>query len=462
MSELADEKMREAEELMRQAEAMMAHARELIQRAEEAERLAYQDALTGLPNLNQLRQVLEFNLKQAQRYNRPMALVAIDLDRFRIVNEALGFKSGDELLVQVAERLKGMVRDSDALARRGEDEFMILLSELQDVSQAEMVARRVMELLTEPFTVQGHPLHVGASLGIAHFPGDSETAQDLLEHADAALFDAKERGRAGYQVYTQGLQEKLRRRLQLENELHAALQNEQLVLLYHPIVLLSTREVIGVEALLRWNHPTHGTIPPSDFLPLAEESGLIVPIGDWVLQECCRQLKGWKAAGLDLFVDVNLSRRQLLHADMASGFLRVLMEAQVEPRDIVVDVSEDHYATDPRVRSVLAELGGGGVRIAVDDFGTGLSSLKTIRLSQTKILKLDSTFVAGIPGNRQYLSICVAVIRLAESLNMRSLAEGIETQKQYDYLLNNECQLGQGFFFGRPVPASEVAAIVKR
>ena len=464
---LAEERLQQADERFRQAEELMLQAQEILARTqardEEAQRLAYVDQLTGLPNLNHVRQVLDFNLKQAHRYERTSALLSIDLDRFRIINEALGFKTGDELLVLVAERLQGIVRESDLLARRGEDEFLLLLSELHESSQAELVARRVLELLhDEPFVVQGQPLHVGASLGISLCPDDAKSTQEMLEHADASLYCAKEQGRGRFQVYSEGLQQQLRRRLVVENCLFEALERSELSLLYHPIVDLTSREVVGVEALLRWTHPELGEVSPGEFLPVAEESALIVPIGDWVLRESCRQLKAWKELGLDMFIDVNLSRRQLLHADMASAFLRVLEEAQLDGRDIVVDVSEDHYTSDPRVRSVLADLGLGGVRIAIDDFGTGLSSLKTIRLSQTKILKLDSTFVAGIPGNRQYLSICVAVIRLAESLNMRSLAEGIENEKQFEYLRKNECHLGQGFYFCQPMPAEQVAEGARR
>lgn len=459
---LAEERLRRAEERLREAEELMRQAQELHARAEAAQKLAYQDQLTGLANLHQLRQVLEFNLQQTLRYRRLTALLHIDLDHFRIFNEALGFKAGDELLIQVAERLRTTVRGSDLLARKGEDDFLLLLSELGAPDQAELVARRVMALLADPFLIQNLPVHVGASVGISLCPIDARSAQEVLEHADAAVFCAKEEGRARLQVYSGGLQEKLRRRLLLQSELHEALEQQAFRLLYQPIVDLTTREVVGVEAFLRWTSPTQGPVPPLEFLPVAEESGLIVPLGDWVLRECCQQLKRWKRAGARLFVDVNLSRRQLLHADMARSFLDTVREADLEGRDLVVDVAEDHYTNDPRVRSVLGDLGEGGVRIAIDDFGTGITSLRSIRLGQTKILKIDSTFVAGIPGNRQYLSICVAVIRLADSLNMRSLAEGIETEKQFEYLRNNECHLGQGFFFSEPVPAEQVVSLARQ
>ncbi len=456
-----DEKLALAEERLRQAEERFRAAEELMERAQELQRKASQDELTGLANLPHLRQVLDFNLQQVLRYGRTSALLLIDLDRFRIINEALGFRAGDELLVQVAARLATTVRGSDLLARKGEDEFLILLSELNDPGQSELVAQRVLNLLHAPFTVQSLPLHVGASVGISLAPKDAQATFEMLEHADAALFHAKEGGRGRFCVYSEGLQERLRRRLLVETHLHEALERNQFRLLYQPIVDLTTRDVVGVEALLRWTDETLGPVEPGEFIPVAEESGLIVPIGDWVLRECCGQMKSWKEAGVDVFVDVNLSRRQLLHADMAVSFLQTVREAELEGRDLVVDVSEDHYTSDPRVRSVLAELGQGGVRIAIDDFGTGLSSLKSIRLSTTKILKLDRTFVAGIPENRQYLSICVAVVKLAESLNMRSLAEGIESEKQFEYLRKNDCHLGQGFYFSPPVPPEEIAPLVK-
>lgn len=468
--------LQEAEERHRQADELLAEAEEKLRQAAELQPQTHEDQLTGLPNAAVLRHHLDFMVEQVNRYGRSAALLAVDLDRFRFINEALGFRTGDELLRQVAERLKSMMRGSDVVARAGEDEFHVLLSELSSdndkykpaeelrnliKSRAEAVAKRVLDALAKPYEIQGQTLHLSSSIGLSLAPGDALSAEEMLEHADAALYSAKELGRARCQVYSEDIQERLRRRLLLENQLHTGLREGQFKLFYQPIVLLDSREVVGVEALVRWDHPEMGRLMPREFLPIAEESGAIVPLGDWILGEACSKLKQWRNDGMNLFIDVNLSPRQLLQADMAATFLKTVEDSALRAKDVMVDVGEHVYTLDPRVRAVLDELGESGVRIAIDDFGTGLSNLKAIRLTQTKIIKLDSTFVAGIPANRQYLSICVAVVRLAASLNMRSLAEGIETEKQYEYLHKNECHLGQGFYFSPPVEPEKIPALVR-
>ncbi|MBI3928436.1 MAG: EAL domain-containing protein [Armatimonadetes bacterium] len=484
--ELAEERLREADEKSQLAQEMLESARErysgFVQGAEklsdeQTQRLAYEDPLTGLPNLNILRQYLDFTLKQVVRYQRSAALLAVNLDGFRTINDAMGFKAGDELLVQVGARLQDMFRGSDVVARRHEDRFLILLSELgaegdQDLpreqvverltQRVQMIAGRVHGLLSEPFAIQSQPVHVAASIGISLCPGDAEASDEMMEHAEAAVQFAKRKGRGQIQLYDAELRERLWRRLTLENELQSALRHGQFVLFYQPVVELSTRNVVGVEALLRWNHPQMGQISPLEFLPVAEETGLIVPVGEWVLETACTQAKHWQAEGLELFLNVNLSSRQLLHAGMADHFLQAVRSCGLEGYDVVVDVTEDAYmAHDPRIGSALARLGEGGVQVAIDDYGSGVSSLKTIRLARTRILKLDQSFVSGIPDNQQYLSICVAAIRLAAGLNMRSLAEGIENEKQYKYLHANECDLGQGYYFSKPVLPEGIPGLVR-
>lgn len=447
---------------------------------QETHKLAFEDHLTGLPNLNILRQYVDMNLKQVFRYHRAAALLVIDLDRFRVINDALGFGAGDELLRQVAERLKSTIRDSDILGRKGEDEFCILLTQideevtadqaLHDRQRAQLgdrarhVASRVAEVLGPPFEVQGQRIHVFASVGVSLCPGDAENAQQLFEHADVALSYAKEQGRSRAQVFSPELQELRMQKLVLENQVRLAHADGQFLLHYQPIVELSSRNIVGVEALLRWNHPQIGLLHPRDFLAVLEETGLIIPLGEWVLKEGTRQLSEWTSLGLELFVTMNFSPRQLLQADLIPNLLNVLGENKIEPRQLVVEIAESTATTmDPeRMSRVLNELGEVGVRVAIDDFGTGLTSMKTLRLEHTRLLKLDRTFVAGIPAERASMSVCLATIRLAATLNMKSLAEGVETERQCNYLSKNECDLGQGFFFSPPVSAAEIPELVRK
>ncbi|MGE0488759.1 MAG: putative bifunctional diguanylate cyclase/phosphodiesterase [Vulcanimicrobiota bacterium] len=463
----------EAEEKLRQADEKLA----LLpspERQEELARLAFEDELTGLPNHNTMVRQIDFNIKQVVRYGRSTALLAIDLDRFRLLNETLGFSAGDGLLIQVAERLRAQMRVSDVLARRGEDEFLLLLSHLGDTdeeitkpeldqvsSRAEHVATRLMEKLREPFSIKGQPLHVSVSIGISLAPGDASSADELLEHADAALYSAKELGGGRIEIYSRELQERLTRRLTLENQLASALRAGEFFLHYQPIYLLDSREVVGVEALIRWEHPLRGTLGPAEFLQVSEETGLIIPLGRWILQEACRQLATWRSMGFDLYLDINLSPRQLLTADISNDILATLQRHMLVGRDLVLDVSEKTFMMDERIRVVLEELGRSGVRTAIDDFGTGVSNLPSMKLGRTKVLKLHSTFVSGIPNNRRDLSVCVAAIQLAASLNMESLAEGIETQEQFQFLWNNGCRLGQGYYLSAPVAPSAIPALLR-
>ncbi|GMU52428.1 MAG: hypothetical protein AMXMBFR33_15740 [Candidatus Xenobia bacterium] len=471
------ESLQQAERRITQLEERSHHA-EVVD--EETHKLAFEDPLTGLPNLNIVRQYVEMNLKQVFRYHRAAALLVVDLDRFRVINDALGFGTGDELLRQVAERLKTAVRDSDILGRKGEDEFVILLTQIdEELSQepelkdrqrqqlgerARHVAERVAEVLAPPFELQGQKVHLFASVGVSLCPGDAETPMQLFEHADVALSYAKEQGRGRSLVFSPELQELRMQKLLLENQLRLAHTEKQFVLHYQPIVELSSRNVVGVEALLRWQHPQIGMLGPRDFLHVLEETGLIIPLGDWVLKESTRQLRAWGDQGFDLFLTVNLSPRQLLQADLIPMLLDVLGQNQIEPRHLVVEIAESAATTmDPeRMSRVLTDLGEAGVRVAIDDFGTGLTSMKTLRLEHTRLLKLDRTFVAGIPGERASMSVCMATIRLAASLNMKSLAEGVETERQCNYLTKNECDLGQGFFFSPPLAAEEIPDLIRQ
>ncbi|MBI3925121.1 MAG: EAL domain-containing protein [Armatimonadetes bacterium] len=448
----------------------------------ETQRLAFQDSLTGLPNLNLIKQYLDFTVKQVVRYGRPAALLVLDLDRFKVINDAMGFKAGDELLVRVSERLQAAIRESDALGRRGEDEFLVLLSELNLGGEAgggpashhqveyvrrnvEMVVSRVVESLSRPFTVQGQKFYIRASIGISLCPGDSETAQQMLEHADSAMYHAKETGRNRYQFYTTDLHQKQERRLTLDVQLRHALEKAEFQLYYQPIVQFqkgNRAKMIGAEALIRWNHRIEGLLEPSYFLPIAEETGLIVPIGQWVVQEACWQLNQWLTEGLSIFVSINLSPRQLLQADLAETIIRTMSDSQIPPEALFVEIQEDVNILNPDLMdNVINELGGAGVRIAIDDFGTGFSSLTRFNLAHTRILKIDPSIIAGCAHHPQSASICSAAVNLGKSLGLLPLAEGVESAAQAKYITKVGCELAQGFLFSPAVPAQQLSALYR-
>ncbi|MBI3929241.1 MAG: EAL domain-containing protein [Armatimonadetes bacterium] len=437
---------------------------------QESRRLDLEDPLTGLPNLKLMRQYVDFLIRQVQRYERPGALLLMDLDGFQLVNDALGFQAGDELLVRVAERLQSILRDSDVLARRGEDEFLLLLSELNLEAGApadrvrslvEIVARRVLAAITHPFEIQSQKFYITASIGVSICPLDAGTTDEVLEHADTALNRAKERGRGRFHFYTADLQQRQKARLSLENEIRLALQANQFLLLYQPILELGSDggRMVGVEALLRWRHPARGLLGPEHFLHAAEETGLILPVGDWVFDEVSRQMQRWLRSGLELFAAINLSARQLRHGQVARALLSSLTAANVPPGLIIVDVAEGLNALNAElIAGVSVELGKAGVRIAIDDFGTGLSSLKQLHLGPTNILKIAHSLLAGCPEDPDSSRVLLGVIGLAQALGVLPLAKGVERRAQARFLAQNRCRLAQGYYFSGPVEADLVTS----
>ncbi|MCA9790839.1 MAG: EAL domain-containing protein [Candidatus Eremiobacteraeota bacterium] len=432
--------------------------------AEETERLAFEDSLTGLPNLNIISQFMEFTLTQARRYERAAALLVLDLDRFKVVNEALGMAAGDDLLCQVALRLQSMIRSSDIIGRRGEDEFLILLTELSDerssadaqpisvMDRAATVACRIIDGFSEPFQIGDQEYHVGTSIGVSLCPHDATNSQQMLGHADSAMYHAKELGRGRYQFYTPDLQERHQRRLTIESGLHQALKRNEFQLYYQPIVDLQSEAVVGVEALLRWKRGKE-ILPAAEFIRIAEESGLIVSIGEWVFEEACAQAAAWKAQGRNLFVSVNLSARQLLNPRLVSHLAETLAAHDIEPQAISLDIREDSADLDQeRSGDVFAALAEKGVRIAIDDFGTGLSSLRQIRRSRADLLKVDRSLICDITDDGESRTVVAAILSLARSLSLKTLAEGIESEAQKALCQANGCQFGQGHLFSEPLP----------
>lgn len=455
-------KFHEAEERMKSGEA--------AELDPETERMAFEDRLTSLPNFNILQQYIDYTFKQVHRYKRGAALLCIDLDRFKVINDTLGFRAGDEVLRQVADRLKALVRESDVLGRRGDDEFLILLSELErgdlpEVRTPEdwaracnqmstLVSNRILSALAPPYSVQNQKLHVTASIG-ASVSLDAETAEEFIEHAETAMVAAKEAGRNNLQFYTADLKQRRQRKLSFDGQLRQALENDEFTLLYQPIVHLSSGRLAGAEALLRWRHPEmNRLLAPEEFLSIAEETGLIVPIGTWALMQACRQAALWRDEGLDLFTAVNMSTRQLMQADLPKTFLKAFEVTNIDPKMLVVDILEGSSLVDPeRIDQNLEELTRLGVAISIDDFGVGFSSLK--RLGKVKMLKFHQSLVQDV-GSRHGSSICVAMLGICSTLAVRSVAEGVETAEQATFFLDKGCELAQGFYFSDPVLPDEI------
>jgi diguanylate cyclase (GGDEF)-like protein len=444
----------------------------------ETQRLAFQDGLTGLPNLNLIRQYLEFTVKQVQRYNRASALLVVDLDRFKLINDAMGFKAGDELLGKVAERLQTAIRESDALGRKGEDEFLILLSELitgDDDTPTEqktnmirkniaIVVNRISECLSRPFNIQGQKFYVRASIGVSICPNDADSAQSMLEHADSAMYHAKETGRGRCVFYNNELHKRQERRLAMDSQLRLAMEKGEFVLQYQPIieVIKGKGTIVGVEALLRWNHRVDGLLEPASFLGIAEETGLIVQLGQWVCRQSCWQLRQWLSQGHQMFVSFNVSTRQMLQADLAEMILGSVEEFGLQPGLVFVEVAEGGNVEEVDLTErVVASLGRSGIRVAIDDFGVGYSSISRMELDHIQFLKIDPSLVGSVQQDKAKTNICEAAVRLAQSLEIIPVAEGVETIQQAKFLTKAGCKYMQGYYFERPVDAARITSMLE-
>ncbi len=423
------------------------------------ERLAYLaqfDTLTGLPNRHLLVDRLVQALALAQRNDQGAAVVVIDLDRFKAINDTLGHAVGDELLVLVAERLKGCVRSSDTVARLGGDEFVFVLTSLSRPEDAVLVAQKVVAALALPFTLaEGNEVYASASLGVATFPQDAQTATDLLKNADAAMWRAKERGRNTYQLYLPQMNELALERLTLETQLRGALEREEFVLHYQPKLNLASGEISGFEALLRWQHPQRGLVPPLKFISILEETGLIIRVGEWVVRAAIDQLLCWKAQGVPLQpIAVNVSARQFQQRDFDGVIGAILAETGIDACWLEFELTESMLMNDPEeaVR-ILNSMRAMGVRLSLDDFGTGYSSLSYLKRFPLDALKIDRAFMRDVTTDADDATIAQAIIGLAHNLKLKVVAEGVETQAQLDFLRLHGCDDMQGYFFSRPVPA---------
>jgi diguanylate cyclase (GGDEF)-like protein len=419
------------------------------------QRQASHDVLTDLPNRTLFKDRLTLALAHANRYRNMLAVVFVDLDRFKNIIDTLGPAVGDRLLQGVAERLGSCLEEGDTLARLGGDEFVILLPRLQRADKAVKVAQSVLEVLKPVFMFNGHELHITTSIGISLYPYDGTDVDTLLKNADTALYRAKEQGRNNYQLYTPAMNARAFERLAMENSLRKALERGQFLLHYQPQVDVQTGRIVGMEALVRWQHPDLGLVFPAEFIPLAEETGLIVPLGEWVLHAACAQTKIWHKAGFpQLFVSVNLSARQFQHQALADTVARVLRETELDPHTLELEITESIAMQNADFTNViLRHLKDMGVGIAMDDFGTGYSSLSYLRKFPIDTLKIDQSFVRDLSTDPNDAAIANAIIVLAHSLKLKVVAEGVETVEQEAFLKAHHCDKLQGYLFNRPLTA---------
>ncbi|OWW22354.1 putative bifunctional diguanylate cyclase/phosphodiesterase [Noviherbaspirillum denitrificans] len=430
---------------------------------QELEYQANHDALTGLPNRTLLHDRLLCAIARARRADTGFSVAFIDLDRFKLVNDTMGHTAGDLLLKQVATRLQSLLRHTDTLARLGGDEFILIVEHQEGGVPNTRVVQRMMDEVARPLHVHGQTFFITASIGIANFPDDGEDPEALIMHADTAMYRAKETGRNNFQFYERGLNQRAMDRLQLEMELRVALEHGQFSLHYQPQVCLTEGRVTGMEALLRWNHPDLGAVAPARFIDLAEETGLIVPIGYWALRSACLQNKRWQDAGLPKFhVAVNVSARQFADKNLAQCITSILQETGLEPRYLELELTEslvmDNVDHTVNVLSALKDI---GVRVSIDDFGTGYSSLSYLKRFPIDMLKIDRSFVRDILHDPDDAAIVRAIISLAHSLRMGVIAEGVEDARQLDYLRKNRCNQIQGYYISRPVPADDIDAFLR-
>jgi predicted signal transduction protein with EAL and GGDEF domain len=437
--------------------------------------LAYYDSLTSLPNRVLFKDRLNQTLLIAQRHQRILAILFLDLDNFKRINDTLGHPAGDELLKQVADRLSNYIRKSDSIsrystdefsavvARLGGDEFTILLTEIAQVHDTIKVAQRILDAIAQPFDIEGQEVFITASIGIAIYPIDGEDVDSLLKNCDTAMYHAKNEGRNNYKFYEQSLNKTALDILALENNLRKALDKQEFRVYYQPRIDIRTRNVVGFEALIRWRHSQKGIIPPSEFIPIAEETGLIIPIGEWVLNEACKQNKTWQAAGFaPVFISVNLSGKQFKQQNLIKVIDHAMSEVRLAPKYLELEITESIIQDTKSTAGILRELRNLGLKIAVDDFGTGYSSLSYLRRFPLDTLKIDRSFVKDIAKDPDSEAIVKAIIAMAHCLKLKVIAEGVETEEQLKFLSDEGCDEFQGYLISPPLPADEVVRFLAK
>lgn len=427
---------------------------------------AFHDNLTGLANralfMDHLQRAIE---RGKSRHSNFYAVLFLDFDRFKNINDSLGHIEGDNFL-KAARRLEHSTRSGDIVARLGGDEFVVLLSELLDANDATLIAGRIQENLKKPFEIGGREVFASASIGIALKTSEHSKAEDMLRDADIAMYRAKAGGRARYEIFNQAMRERAAKQLSLDTEMRYALEREEFQIHYQPIISLQTENLMGFEALVRWKHPTRGMIPPFEFIPAAEDSGLILPLGKWILEESCRQLRQWQEKypqAANLSVSVNLSSKQFAQADLTGQIADALRKTKLDARCLKLEITESHIMENSeQAIGMMNDLRSLGIEISLDDFGTGYSSLSYLHRLPASFLKIDRSFVIRMLENEENSEIVSTIIKLAQNLKMKTIAEGIETEEQLAHLKRLNCEFGQGYFFSKPLEAKSTADFIDR
>ena len=450
--------------------AELAGANALLQ-AEIAERrqaearvhhMAYYDGLTGLPNRALLAERLERALGTAQRSGRKLAVMFLDLDRFKTINDSLGHVTGDYLLKEVAQRLVEAVRGSDTVARLGGDEFVVIAPGVRSSAECAAVGDKIIAALAAPFTIEGRTLHVSPSIGICAYPDDGLTVETLMRHADAAMYAAKAAGRNNYQFFTPRMNQAAARHFELESSLRGALARGEFELFYQPLFETATRRLCALEVLLRWRHPELGLVMPDDFIPILEETGMIVPVGEWVMRRACAQSVAWQQAGLPpVQIAVNLSARQFMHGGLVDAIHAIILDTGMDPALLECEITETALMEHgEQTLEILGQIGLMGVKLAIDDFGTGYSSLAYLKRFPVHTLKIDRAFIRDLETSSEDRAIVSAIVALSRSLQLSVVAEGVETEAQFALLRGKGCQFVQGYLFSKPVPVAEATRLL--
>ncbi|MEW5745831.1 MAG: EAL domain-containing protein [Nitrospirota bacterium] len=447
-------------------EAILGFARDITERMKMKEairRQASYDFLTGLPNRMLFMDHLNLALAQAQLDTQQLAALFLDLDRFKNINDSLGYAAGDQVLKDVAGRLRAHLRDRDIFARIGGDEFIILLRDISHVDEVSRIAEHIIEAFQSPFSVNGQEFHLTMSIGISMYPYDSEYAETLLKNADIAMYHAKAQGRNNYQFYNPVIDIRALERMILENSLRQTLKRGELAVYYQPQVDIASRQIVCAEALVRWKHPEAGLLNPMQFIPLAEETGFIIPMDEWVLRTACSQTKAWHEAGYPpIVVTVNLSARQFQQPNLVEMVSRVLKETGLSPESLELEITESIAMQNIELTiPSLSRLNEMGVRLSIDDFGTGYSSLSYLKKLPIQKIKIDKSFISGLSNDPDYKAIVNAVIAMGRKLRLNVVAEGVETGEQLSFLHSSFCDEIQGYLFSRPVPAEEFEELMQ-